>query len=148
MINNIEIVICPKCLEVDKKINCFLSENEFQCNECNTKFTIENNYVSRISDGYHSFDELYFHRMILFSIICRKYRNKAWKSLFHHDNTMFNDMFIVGINTPDGQYTYHYNIKYWNYFLTIKTLKNAPEYDGHKPENITRLFSLEIDIDE
>jgi hypothetical protein len=22
------------------------------------------------------------------------------------------------------------------------------EYDGHKPEDITRLFSLEIDIDE
>jgi len=149
MINDIEIVICPECLEVDSKINCFLSENEFQCNHCNAKFSIENNYTGRISDCYHSFNELYFHRMILFSIICRKYKNKAWKSLLHHDNTMFNDMFIVGINTPDGQYSYHYDKKYWNYFSTIRTLKNAPKWDRHKPSDIKRLFSLEaFDLDE
>ena len=25
-----------------------------------------------LSDGYHSFNELYYHRMILFSIICKQ----------------------------------------------------------------------------
>ena len=36
--------------------------------------------VRNISDGYHTFDELYYHRMVLFSIICNTYDDKAWKS--------------------------------------------------------------------
>ena len=41
--------------------------------------------VGKISDGYHTFDELYFHRMILFSVICNTYKEKAWKSKLHDD---------------------------------------------------------------
>ena len=26
--------------------------------------------VGKISDGYHTFEELYYHRMILFAVIC------------------------------------------------------------------------------
>lgn len=95
-----------------------------------------------ISDGYHSFDELYFHRMMLFSIICNQNKEKAWKSRQHHDGTMFDDTsFIVGIETPEGQYTYHYHMEYWNHF-DVKILEKAPEYDGHKPSDIGRLRSL------
>ena len=36
-----------------------------------------------ISDGYHTFDELYYHRMILFSIICNQNKDRAWKSKLH-----------------------------------------------------------------
>ena len=42
-----------------------------------------------LSDGYHSYNELYKHRMILFSIICNQNHEVAWKSLLHHDGTMF-----------------------------------------------------------
>jgi len=149
MINDIQVVLCPECFEVDKKINCLLIENVFQCSYCNFMFKSKNNYIGRISDGYHSFDEYNFHRMILFSIICKKYRAQSWRSLFHYDNTMYDHMFIVGINTPDGQYSYHYDKKYWNYFATIRTLKNAPKFDGHQPRDIKRLFRLEaFDLDE
>lgn len=96
-----------------------------------------------ISDGYHTFDELYEHRRILFSIICHINKDLAWKSWKHSDGTMFDDSFIVGIETPEGQYTYHYNSKFWNEF-NVKELSNAPEYDGHKPKNITRLLSLPL----
>lgn len=53
----------------------------------------------------------------------------------------FDDYFIVGINTIDGQFTYHYELKYWDIF-NVKELPTAPEYDGHTPSDITRLYSL------
>lgn len=61
-----------------------------------------------LSDGYHSFNELYEHRMILFSIICNQNKAISWKSKHHEDGTMFENYFIVGIDTPEGQFTYHY----------------------------------------
>ena len=61
-----------------------------------TKFEFEVEDVSQISDGYHTFDELYFHRMIMFAVICKVYGDKAWKSQLHHDGTMYNHYFIVG----------------------------------------------------
>lgn len=94
-----------------------------------------------ISDGHHTFDELYYHRMTLFALLCNTYKDKAWKSWKHHDDTMFDGMFICGINTPEGQYTYHYNPEHWDKFNVIELL-NAPEYDGHQPSDIDRLFSL------
>lgn len=94
-----------------------------------------------IYDGYHTFDELYYHRMILFSIICNSNKDTAWKSWLHDDGTMFDDSFIVGIETPEGQYTYHYGKEYWDSF-DVKELEKAPQYDGHKPEDVTRLLTL------
>lgn len=95
-----------------------------------------------ISDKWHTFGDLYYHRMILTLLIMRQNKDKAWKSKQHHDGTMFDDSFICGINTPKGQYSYHYDLEYWNLF-NVKELEKAPEYDGHKPEDITRLLSLE-----
>ena len=94
-----------------------------------------------LSDGYHSYNELYKHRMILFSIICNQNQEVAWKSQLHHDGTMFDGYFIVGINTPQGQFTYHYQLEYWELFK-VKELEKAPEYDGHTPDDIDRLYSL------
>lgn len=96
-----------------------------------------------ISDGYHTFGELYEHRRILFSIICHNNRDLTWKSWKHSDGTMFYESFIVGINIPEGQYTYHYNSKYL-YEFNVKELPNAPECDGHKPKDIKRLLSLPL----
>ena len=94
-----------------------------------------------INDGYHSFDDLYWHRMMLFAVICNSYKDKAWKSRLHHDGTMYENYFIVGVDTPEGQYTYHYHDDWWDKF-DVKALIRAPEYDGHQPEDIERLFSL------
>ena len=95
-----------------------------------------------ISDKWHTFNELYYHRMILFLTIQKSNLDLSWKSKQHHDGTMFDDSFIVGIETPMGQYSYHYDLKYWELFEDIKELEKAPEYDGHKPNDITRLLSL------
>ena len=100
--------------------------------------------VSRkqISDGYHTFDELYYHRMVLFSLVCNAHPTVAWKSKKHHDGTMFDETsFICGVETPEGQYTYHYHLEHWDKF-NVQELEYAPDYDGHKPSDITRLYSL------
>lgn len=95
------------------------------------------------SDGYHTFSELYHHRAVLFSVIVRDHADLAWKSKFHHDGTMYDGMFIVGIDTPSGQATYHYDLDpYWEMF-ECKELDRAPEWDGHTPdEAIERIATL------
>lgn len=93
------------------------------------------------SDGHHTFNELYYHRMVLFSVVCNQNKEKSWKSWKHNDGTMFDGYFIVGITTNQGNYTYHYHKDYWDMF-DVKELDLAPEWDGHKPEDITRLLAL------
>lgn len=105
------------------------------------KFEFEADSIGQISDGSHTFDELYYHRMVLFSVICNTYKNRAWKSWKHDDGTMYDDYFIVGIDTEEGQYTYHYHKDNWDMF-EVKELEYAPVWDGHKPKDITRLLTL------
>lgn len=100
-----------------------------------------------ISDGYHTFNELYHHRAMLFSVICNDRPGMSWKSKLHHDGTMYDGMFVVGIETPDGQTSYHYDIDpYWDMFR-VPELQQAPEWDGHTPaqaiERIGRLTQHE-----
>lgn len=101
--------------------------------------------AGEITDGYHTFNELYHHRAVLFSVICSAYKERAWKSKQHHDpdDAMFDGMFIVGIDTPEGQATYHYDIiPYWEMF-NVKELDRAPKWDGHTPdEAIKRIASI------
>lgn len=96
------------------------------------------------SDGYHTFSELYHHRAVLFSVIVKAFPERAWKSRKHHDGTMYDGMFIVGIDTPQGQATYHYDLDpYWKMFK-CQELECAPEWDGHTPaEAIARIGALE-----
>ena len=95
------------------------------------------------SDGYHTFNELYHHRAVLFSVIVRNYPELCWKSKKHSEGNMYEGMFIVGINTPDGQASYHYDIEpYWNMF-DCEELEFAPEWDGHTPDQaIERIGKL------
>ena len=101
--------------------------------------------IGSISDGYHTFDELYDHRAILTALAFNAHKDIAWKSKQHHnpDEPMYDGMFICGIETPDGQATYHYDIEpYWDLFH-VKELECAPEWDGHTPaEALKRLESL------
>lgn len=108
----------------------------------------DNGMGSEIKDNFHTMSELYFNRMVLFSVLCgivNKGRKKvAWRSKNHHpdDGPSFEGFFIVGINTPEGTYAYHYDNKYWSYFGECETLEHAPMYDGHRSSDIGRLYSL------
>ena len=100
--------------------------------------------IGEMSDGFHTFNELYDHRAKLFAVICNLFPERSWKSKFHHDGCMFHGMFIVGIDTPKGPACYHYDLyPYWGLFNNVKELDKAPIWDGHSPsEDLTRLLSL------
>lgn len=94
------------------------------------------------SDGYHTFDELYRHRAVLFAALCAAHPDKAWKSRLHNSGDMYDGMFIAGIETPKGQATYHIEEEHWKLFK-CRELERAPEWDGHTPEQaLERLKSL------
>lgn len=101
--------------------------------------------VKSISDGNHTFADLYSQRMYLFSVICSCYPELSWKSRKHFDeenDPMFNGCFIVGINTPVGIATYHFKLEYWNEF-PIKEIEHAPQYDRYSIEDVlSRVKSL------
>lgn len=99
----------------------------------------------QLADDYHTMSELYFHRMILFVTILRLAKEKGYKlykSKLHHDCTKIDGYFIVGIITPEGQYAYHYNLKYWEYFNFVNEWERAPKWDGSKTNDLHRLLSL------
>lgn len=104
---------------------------------------IPNNGIGNLSDGYHTFNQLYHHRAILFSVICNTYKEISWKSKKHYDGTMFDGMFIVGIDTKEGTATYHYDIEpYWELF-NVKEYPSAPKWDGHtSTDALERIKSL------
>ena len=106
---------------------------------------MDNADIGEFSDGYHTFNELYHHRAVLFRVICNTNKSLAWKSMHHNDpgEPMYDGMFIVGIETPNGQATYHYDIvPYWDMF-DVPVLDCAPKWDGHTPaQAIERIFSL------
>ena len=87
------------------------------------------------SDGYHTFNELYEHRHTLFAAVLRLIPDKAWKSKLHDDGTMFDGWFIAGIETPEGQVTYHIPLRLWDKFK-VTELPNAPKWDGHTSDDV------------
>lgn len=101
--------------------------------------------VKDISDGHHTFKELYRQRMILFSVICSMFPELSWKSKKHFDeenDPMFNGCFIVGINTPQGPATYHFKMEFWSLF-EVEEIERAPKYDLYSPDEVmTRIESL------
>lgn len=104
------------------------------------------------SDGYHTFEELYEHRVALFMALCKAQLNlfyeglgdKAWKSKHHSDGTMFEGWFIMGIGKGAGhQITYHLPIEKWDECEFAEEVVRAPEFDGHTPADVlTRLKNL------
>jgi len=99
--------------------------------------------IGNLSDGFHTFNDLYHQRAILFAALVKAYKEKAWKSWKHEDGELCfgGGWFIVGIDTPQGSYTYHYEEKYWDYF-DCEELEVSKHWDGHTDKDVERLLSL------
>ena len=99
--------------------------------------------IDDLSDGFHTFRQLYYQRMMLFATIVKQNRDKAWKSLRHEDGELCfgGRWFIVGIDTPEGSYTYHYEDNYYSLF-DCEELERGKHWDGHTEKDVTRLLSL------
>ena len=99
--------------------------------------------IDDLSDGFHTFRQLYYQRMMLFATIVKQNKEKAWKSFRHEDGELCfgGGWFIVGIDTPEGSYTYHYEDNFYSMF-DCEELERARHWDGHTENDVTRLLSL------
>ena len=98
--------------------------------------------VEKMSDGYHTFADLYEQRLIL-SAALAKNNPYAWKSKRHEDGSVpfGGGWFIMGFDTDEGCYTYHYELKDWDLFQCEELDKGKP-WDGHTSKDVRRLLSI------
>lgn len=106
---------------------------------------IEHNQpVGNLSDGYHTFNDLYKHRIELFKTLCRVISEEGiyqsiWKSRRHSDGSILADWFIMGIFTAKGeQVTYHLPMSEWPNCEFAETKEFSPEWDGHTSADVLK----------
>ena len=98
----------------------------------------------QVSDGFHTFDELYDHRCVLFAILISNLRvTTTWKSRLHSDGSSWPGWFIAGLEIEPGkQITYHLPEKYWD-ICNVEQFDRAPEWDGHSSADVlSRIIAL------
>lgn len=95
-----------------------------------------------ITDGYHTFEELYEFRMLYnaayFNMLHKEGEIQVTKSKRHFDGEecFGGGWFIVTAELPSGQISNHYKLEHWDKFL-IPALPKAPKvFDGHTPKDV------------
>jgi len=86
--------------------------------------------AGQISDGYHTFDELYRHRHLLFFALLMQHSSSAYKSRLHHDGSNHEGYFVAGCDLCPGVITYHAPNYMWD-LCPAPEVERAPEWDGH-----------------
>ena len=89
-----------------------------------------------ISDGYHTFNDLYRYRMLYNAAFYNLLpKETVHKSKRHHygEECFGGGWFIVMANLPTGQISNHYELKDWDLFQ-IPEKEVADEWDGHTPQ--------------
>lgn len=93
-----------------------------------------------ISDGYHTFNELYDHRNLLFLNLCMATQFPIWWK-FDPDARGY---FILYLDTDDfGQISYHIPLKYLKYVEKSCYHQVEPRpWDGHTSQDVVKRLSL------
>ena len=109
------------------------------------------NEREEISDGYHTFDELYEFRKVynacLFNEWYSQGKYEVHKSKKHQDGELCfgGGWFIVVAITPEGQVSNHYELKDWDLFKCEETQTAKYEFDGHTSKDVVdRLTKVAI----
>jgi len=104
-----------------------------------------------ISDGYHTFLELYEFRKIYNATLFNEWhltgQYNVHKSERHHDGELCfgGGWFVVVALLPTGQITNHYKMEDWDLFRIPAKDKALFEFDGHTPSDVLkRLESLQM----
>lgn len=91
-----------------------------------------------VSDGYHTFNELYDHRIALFIALAKSHADISWKAPKHDDGSTIEGWFIAGMNLPTGDITYHLPDTYWDLLTGVEALTKAPKWDGHTSSDVVK----------
>ena len=120
--------------------------------------------INELSDGYHTFDELYEFRKMYNAVLfnewakplmeqlqyedlpeCYQPKYSVHKSWKHHDNELCfgGGWFIVSAMLPTGLISNHYKAEDWDLFQVPEVEKALYEFDGHTPQDVlVRLKNL------
>jgi hypothetical protein len=100
-------------------------------------------HTGKVSDGYHTFDELYeFRKMynaLLFNEWYKQGKYQVHKSWRHNDGKKCFDndnWFIVSAMLPTGQISNHYKKEDWDLFQVEETPKALFEFDGNTSKDV------------
>ena len=147
---------CGKVLTIKHALNGVYITEEFdafnwtdEMIECKVEEETKPKDMGNVSDGYHTFNELYEYRMLynaaLFNEFAKQGLYDAHKSRKHSDGEYpFGDSnwFIVMAELPTGQISNHYEMKDWDKFQ-IPEKEVANKWDGHSPRDVAdRLISF------
>lgn len=87
--------------------------------------------VGETSDGYHTFNELYEHRFVLWLALCRAVGG-SWRTRLHSDGTFYEGWFVLGLGVAQGeQITYHLPLRLWDEAGFAETIERVRNFDGH-----------------
>lgn len=98
-----------------------------------------------VSDGYHTLDELYDHRITLYIALAKRIRKTGddiyvWRSKHHSDGELCfgtGTQFVLGLHVENGeQIIYHIPVERWDETDFANTLEIAPEFDGHTSADV------------
>lgn len=96
-----------------------------------------------ISDGFHTFGELYEHRITLFISLARIMQDRTWVVIWRCKTD--EEWFVLGISKKEGtQITYHLPISKWeetNFAHTFKR-EDKPPFDGHTSQDVLERLKL------
>ncbi len=98
-------------------------------------------------DGFHTFEELYEHRITLYIALCSRItmllpdseNSNIWRSKKHSDGELAfgGGWFVLGIGKEKGeQITYHLPMEKWDNCDFAETLEVAPEFDKHTANDV------------
>ena len=98
--------------------------------------------MGEVSDGYHTFNELYEYRILynasMFNELAKQGLYDVHKSKRHSDGEIpfgNSNLFIVMAELPTGQISNHYEMKDWDLFQ-IPEKEKANKWDGHTPKDV------------
>lgn len=102
----------------------------------------ESTDTNEVSDGYHTFAELYEFRKLYHAVLVNTWHQnqqyKSYKSRRHSNGELCfgGGWFIVLTILPSGQISNHYEEKDWNLF-NIPVVDIPPDvFDGHTAEDV------------
>lgn len=96
----------------------------------------------KISDGFHTFDELYEFRKVFNASLFNEWsKNDLYhvhKSIRHHDGEecFGGGWFIVVAMLPSGQISNHYEMKDWELFKIPEERFAKFPFDGHSSQDV------------
>lgn len=104
----------------------------------------------QVSDGYHTFEELYEHRYALFIALANTLFTHNLADVYiaeaNADGTTWDESFLCVVNAPNGQISYHLpNRLRKELSEDMPVFETDDQYDGHTSQDvIERLLKLDL----